>query len=69
VGARNATYKVIRQTNVATNLFYNLNDDPLEEDPLPIPGCEGYDPNSLTRDQDWHYCRLMEVIDLYSIYP
>ena len=69
VGARTATYKVIRQTTVATNLFYNLNDDPLEEDPLPIPSCAGYDPNSLTRDQDWHYCRLMEVIDLYSIYP
>jgi arylsulfatase A len=69
VGARNATYKVIRQTTVTSNLFYNLNDDPLEEDPLPIPGCEGYDPNSLTRDSTWNYCRLLEVIDNYSIYP
>jgi len=76
VGARNATYKVIRQTAQTYPypipelfLFYNLIDDPLEEDPLSIPDCTGYDPNSLTRDQDWHYCRLMEVIDLYSIYP
>jgi len=75
VGARNATYKVIRQPPqiyppIPEFLFYNLIDDPLEEQPLtPLPDCAGYDPNSLTKDQDWHYCRLLEVINDYSIYP
>ena len=74
VGSRNATYKVIRQTSQTYPpppefLFYNLIDDPLEEDPLDIPDCTGYDQNSLTRNQAWHYCRLLEVIDNYSIFP
>ena len=76
VGARNATYKVIHQTPqtyppTPEFLFYNIKDDPLEEDPLPIPGCSGFDPTDpdAIRDSTWNYCWLLKIIDDYSIYP
>jgi arylsulfatase A-like enzyme len=73
VGARNSTYKVIRRQYFPNqNLFYNLIDDPLEEYPLTPPGsCENYTNGTWKpgTDPEWHYCRLIEVINLYSIFP
>jgi arylsulfatase A-like enzyme len=70
VGARNATYKVIRQTTTPNYLFYNLEEDPLEEYDLPKPGdCTNY--NTIYNPEDdpeWHYCYLLEVIDNHSIF-
>lgn len=66
VGVRNGEYKVtcaggLEDQNCA---FYNLDNDPLEEYPIKKPDtCEKYKAGGLTpKDQDWHYCRLMEVI-------
>jgi arylsulfatase A-like enzyme len=75
VGARNATYKVICNTN-ATNFanctFYNLIDDPLEATPLTKPGsCPatcGESPCT-TANPEWHFCQLIDVILDYSIFP
>jgi arylsulfatase A-like enzyme len=73
VGARNATYKVIRQQYFPNqNLFYNLTDDPLEEYPLATPGsCTNYTNGTWQPETnpEWHYCRLVEVINFYSIFP
>jgi hypothetical protein len=74
VGARNATYKVICLNNTSNSscTFYNLIDDPLEEYPLSKPdSCTNYTNGTWTPEADpgWHYCRLIEVIDLYSIIP
>jgi arylsulfatase A-like enzyme len=68
VGARNATYKVVCNfnTNPSNCTFYNLATDPLEEYPLTKPGsC----PSGTPSDSAWHYCRLIDVINLYSIFP
>jgi arylsulfatase A-like enzyme len=66
VGARNATYKVICDTNAETERcrFYNLIDDPLEEYPLSKPdSCTKYKDGTWTpADQEWYFCRLQEVI-------
>jgi arylsulfatase A-like enzyme len=74
VGARNATYKVICQNNTsnANCTFYNLINDPLEEHPLTKPtSCENYTNGVWTpeADPEWHYCRLIEVMNLHSILP
>jgi arylsulfatase A-like enzyme len=71
VGARNATYKVIRR-QYYPNQFFNLIDDPLEEEPLTFPGsCENYTNGTWKPEinPEWHYCRLVEVINTYSIFP
>jgi arylsulfatase A-like enzyme len=66
VGARNAEWKVICSDNadLANCELYNLEDDPLEEYPLPHPqSCETFDNGSWTpADSEWHYCHLAEVI-------
>jgi len=72
VGARNATYKVICSTNTsnANCTFYNLITDPLEEYTLTKPtSCTNYRTTWTTADQNWHYCRLIEVMNNYSIFP
>lgn len=68
VGARNATYKVICTNSSGNCEFYNLADDPLEEYPLAKPGnCTGNTNRTWTpADPQWHYCRLIEVVDSYS---
>jgi len=66
VGARNATYKMVCAGGAETSNceFYNLANDPLEEYPLKTPdSCASYTDKSWTPDdQEWHYCRLMEVV-------
>ncbi len=66
VGARNAKYKVVCEGGIADSncSFYNMIDDPIEEYPLKKPdSCERYTDGSLTpKNQEWHFCRLMEVI-------
>jgi len=72
VGARNAKYKVIRRQYFPNqNLFYNLVLDPLEQQPITPPGsCENYTNGTWTpANEEWHYCRLLEVIANYSIFP
>lgn len=70
IGARNATYKMVCAGGIETGNceFYNLEDDPLEEYPLNTPDtCIGYTDSSWTPENpDWHYCRLMEVVQEYS---
>ncbi len=65
-GARNGKYKVVCSGGFEDNncTFYNLADDPLEEYPVKKPdSCAKYKEGNLTpSDQEWHYCRLMEVI-------
>ncbi len=66
VGARNGKYKVTCAGGFEDEncTFYNLDNDPLEEYPVKKPNtCEKYKAGELTpQDQEWHYCRLMEVI-------
>ena len=70
VGARNATYKVICTTNTSNCAFYNLVADPLEESPLTPPvNCLNYTNGTWTpANRQWHYCRLIEVVNTYSIF-
>jgi arylsulfatase A-like enzyme len=68
VGARNATYKVLCTDNADNCLFFNLSTDPLEEYELAKPNCVSPDPNWTTDDAEWHYCRLIEVVNTYSIF-
>jgi arylsulfatase A-like enzyme len=71
VGARNATYKVICLNNTSSSncTLYNLITDPLEEYPLSKPGsCTNYTTNYTTADSEWHYCRLVEVMNADSIF-
>jgi arylsulfatase A-like enzyme len=68
VGARNATYKVVC-SSTSNCTFYNLVDDPLEEYPLSKPAsCTNYRTTYTTASPDWHYCRLIEVVNTYSIF-
>jgi arylsulfatase A-like enzyme len=74
VGARNGTHKVICNTNTsnANCTFYNLITDPLEEYPITDhkPGsCTNYRTTWTPANPEWHYCRLIEVINSYSIFP
>jgi arylsulfatase A-like enzyme len=66
VGARNKTYKLICDENpeTASCTFYNLVADPLEEYPLAKPdSCANYTNGTwTTKDPEWHFCRLQEVI-------
>ena len=66
VGARNAAYKLICDENPETEncTFYNLVDDPLEEYPLAKPNsCANYENGTWTsKDPEWNFCRLQEVI-------
>ena len=66
VGARNATYKVICNETAANKdcVFFNLIADPLEEYPLAKPlSCADYQSGKWTaKVQEWHFCRLQEVI-------
>ena len=80
VGARNASYKVICNMNTSNSncTFYRLAQDPenplllpdpLEEYPLTKPtSCTNFR-TWPTSNPDWHYCRLIEVMTLYSIFP
>ena len=69
VGARNETYKVVCTGSASSCTFYNLVDDPLEEYPLIKPGsCTDYRSNWNTSNPEWHYCRLIEVVNIYSIF-
>jgi arylsulfatase A-like enzyme len=69
VGARNATYKIVCSTNTSNCAFYHLIDDPLEEYPLNKPSsCTDYRGTWDTDDTEWHYCRLIEVVNTYSIF-
>ena len=75
VGARNATYKVICETNTSNFncKFYNLIDDPLEEHPITSPGEKPSDCTNFGTwsqiERRWNYCQLIEVIKNYSIFP
>lgn len=66
VGARNSRYKLIcaNSADSANCEFYDLASDPLEEFPLPPPaGCEAFARGGLARtSEDWHFCRLQQVI-------
>jgi arylsulfatase A-like enzyme len=68
--ARNAKYKVLctENTETASCMFYNLNDDPLEEYPLAKPeSCANYKNGSWApADPKWHFCRLQEVLSKES---
>jgi arylsulfatase A-like enzyme len=69
VGARNARYKVVCNGGTTNCGFYNLIADPLEETLLTKPGdCTNYRDNWTTADPRWHYCRLIEVVNTYSIF-
>lgn len=69
-GARNAKYKIlcIDGAETANCTFYNLINDPLEEYPLAKPSsCTSYENGTWTpAKQDWHFCRLQEVISKES---
>ncbi|HEX6998980.1 MAG TPA: sulfatase-like hydrolase/transferase [Gammaproteobacteria bacterium] len=70
VGARNGTYKVVCSNGAtpASCEFYDLLDDPLEEYPLAKPdSCAGYaDGTWGPALQEWHFCRLLEVVATQS---
>ncbi len=70
VAARNLKYKVVCKGKNGTDEceFYNLVDDPIEEYPLKNPeNCDRYSNGKLSsKDPEWNYCRLMEVVDDYS---
>jgi arylsulfatase A-like enzyme len=72
LGARNATYKVLcpySLGNMSNCDFYSLIDDPLEHNTaLAKPSsCTNYRSNWSTTDPQWHFCRLWEVLNTYSI--
>jgi hypothetical protein len=51
-------------TATASCQFFNLVEDPLEEYPLAKPAsCANYENKTWTpAAQDWHFCRLQEVL-------
>jgi len=80
LGARNATYKVLCPYSLSMSScdFYNLIEDPLEHNgpitehkPSSCPAtCYDEDENPYpctTADPEWHFCRLWEVLNTYSI--
>jgi arylsulfatase A-like enzyme len=70
VGARNATYKVVCGASASNCTLYNLVTDPLEESPLTHPSsCTNYRSTYTTGSPEWQYCRLIEVVNGYSIFP
>jgi arylsulfatase A-like enzyme len=70
VGARNGTYKVVCSGSTSNCSFFNLVTDPLEEYPLlsTKPDCTTYRTTWNTSNPEWHYCRLVEVVGIYSIF-
>ena len=49
--------------------FYDLVDDPLEEYQLSKPSdCTGFRATWTPVDPQWNYCRLIEVVNTYSIF-
>jgi arylsulfatase A-like enzyme len=64
--ARNERYKVFCRENVqlASCSFFDLKKDPLEEYPLAKPeNCANYTNGTwTTAAQEWHFCRLQEVV-------
>jgi arylsulfatase A-like enzyme len=73
IGAHNKKYKLVcTGGNEPGNCgFYDLENDPLEEYPLSKPdSCAGYADGRLTpANQEWNYCRLMEVVRDYAYEP
>ena len=68
VGARNATYKVVCNADTSNCEFYDLMDDPLEEYQLSKPdSCANFRAWPMS-SPEWHYCRLIEVVNMYSIF-
>lgn len=71
VAARNATYKVLCNTSISVSgcSFFNLLTDPLEQTALAKPsGCANYTNGTWTAaNQEWHFCRLLDVIVTYGI--
>jgi hypothetical protein len=63
VGARNGTHKVICFDSIDNCEFYNIADDPLEQYPLEVPAsCGTYSADARPGGDDWHYCRLTDVV-------
>ena len=73
VGVRNLKFKIVCAGGIEAGncSFYNLEDDPLEEYPLEKPNsCQKYTDSSWTpKNQEWNYCRLMEVLEEESYVP
>jgi arylsulfatase A-like enzyme len=68
-GARNGRYKVVCNGGTSSCGFYDLVADPLEEYPLAKPSsCTAFRSTWSTADPQWHYCRLMEVVQSESIF-
>ena len=66
-GARNGKYKVVCKagTGIGNCEFFDLETDPLEEDPLDeyeTTTCSGWD----TENPRWHYCHLINAIESQS---
>ncbi len=64
--ARNGRYKVFCVANAQLDscTFYDLQEDPIEEYPLPKPeSCANYTNGKwTTADPEWHFCRLQDVV-------
>jgi hypothetical protein len=68
VGARNATYKIVCSGGTANCGFYDLVGDPLEEYQLSKPdSCANFRAWPMS-SPEWHYCRLIEVVNMHSIF-
>jgi len=65
-GDRNERYKIfcVENAQLGNCTLYDLKEDPLEEYPLPKPtSCADYQNGKWTPAmQQWHFCRLQEVI-------
>jgi arylsulfatase A-like enzyme len=65
--ARNARYKLVCNGGTGNCGFYDLVADPLEEYPLGKPAsCTSFRTNWSTANPEWHYCRLLEVVESES---
>jgi arylsulfatase A-like enzyme len=68
VAARNARYKVVctETTEPGACQFFDLKNDPLEEQPLEQPS--SCSPGATKADPAWHYCRLNGLIRTQSFF-